>query len=205
LPPPGIADHHPGSGWRSDAADATFDAHREGGRVMKRLKRCKGFLAVVLLAGAAGLGVGHAADPVAPVPAPPLPPKPPFADPQEAIVARKEAMKTDGKMFKAIKAALAADQDVRPFAEDAQWFAGWAKQIPLMFPPGSETGHDTKAKPSIWTDKAGFDKFAADMAAAAEPLAQAAQSGDKAAFASAFQTLGKSCGGCHKAYAYPLQ
>ena len=172
---------------------------------MKKPKRRKGFVATVLLAGAAGLAIAHAADSVAPPPAAPLPPKPPFADPQDAIVARKEAMKNDGKIFKAIKAALAADQDVRPFAADAQWFADWAKQIPLMFPPGSETGHDTKAKPSIWTDKAGFDKFAADMAAAAERLAQAAESGDKAAFASDFQALGKACGGCHKAYAYPLQ
>jgi cytochrome c556 len=175
---------------------------------MRKLSRSKGFVAAALLAGgfagAAGLARGHAAEQVAPIPVAPLPPKT-FADPQDAIVARKDAMKTDGKIFKAIKAALAADQDVRPFAEDVQWFADWGKQIPLMFPPGSETGHDTRAKPDIWTDKTGFDKFAADMVAAAEKLVVAAKSNDKAAFATDFQALGKACGGCHKAYSYPIK
>lgn len=162
------------------------------------------FAAAGLVAGALGLAGARAAEPVAPVAPGPLPPTT-FADPQDAIVARKEAMKTDGKIFKAMKAALAADQDVRPFAAGAQWFVDWGKRMPKMFPKGSETGHDTKAKPDIWTDKAGFDQHATDMVAAAEKLVQAAQSNDKSAFASSFQAIGKSCGGCHKAYVYPLK
>jgi len=166
------------------------------------------FVAAGLLAGAAGLlalvlASAHAAAPAAPVAPGALPPTS-FANPEEAIVARKEAMKTDGKIFKAMKAALAAGQDPGPFTADAQWLVAWGKQMPLMFPKGSETGHDTKAKPAIWTDKPGFDRDAANMVAASEKLVQAAESNDKAAFAAGFQAVGKSCGGCHKAYAYPL-
>lgn len=177
---------------------------------MKRAGTREGFLAAGLIAAAlAAASVGpwraRAADEPAagPVPIGPLPPAS-FADPQDAIVARKDTMKTDGKIFKAMKAAVDAGAPVRPFAEDAQWFVGWGKQIPAMFPPGSETGHDTKAKPNIWTDKAGFDRFAGDMAAAGQKLATAANADDKAAFGDAFHDLGKACGGCHKAYAYPL-
>lgn len=184
---------------------------------MRKLNRCKGFVckgfvAAVVVSGAAGLSshpmwfrglAARAAPAVEAIPVPQLPPAT-FGNPQDAIVARKDTMKADGKIFKAMKAAVDSGADVAPFAADAQWFADWGRQIPQMFPNGSETGHDTKAKPDIWTDKAGFDKFANAMVAAAERLSAAAKQGDKAAFASAFQAVGKSCGGCHKAYAYPL-
>lgn len=171
---------------------------------MPRPRLREGFAAMLLmLAATAGLTGGRAAAPIAPVPVGALPPAS-FANPQDAIVVRKETMKTDGKIFKAMKAAVEAGGDVAPFAEDAQWFVGWGKQIPQMFPKGSESGHDTKAKPDIWTDKSGFDRFAGNMVAAAEKLTEAAKANDKAAFAADLQTLGKACGGCHKAYAYPL-
>jgi len=177
---------------------------------MTKVGRRQGFLAAGLIAAAVGVaavwcwGARAADQPVAgPVPTLPLPPAS-FANPQDAIVARKDTMKTDGKIFRAMKAAVDAGAPVRPFAADAQWFVDWGKQIPAMFPPGSETGHDTKAKPNIWTDKPGFDRFAADMAAAAQKLVVAANADDKAGFGDAFHDLGKACGGCHKAYAYPL-
>jgi cytochrome c556 len=176
---------------------------------MTKVGRRGGFLAAGLIAAAVGVAAvgtwrADAADqPSGPVPVGPLPAAS-FANPQDAIVARKDTMKTDGKIFKAMKATVEAGAPVRPFAEDAQWFVDWGKQIPAMFPPGSETGHDTKAKPKIWTDKPGFDRFAGDMVAAAQKLVVAAKADDKAAFGDAFHALGKACGGCHKAYAYPL-
>ena len=176
---------------------------------MKQVEKREGFLAAGLLAAAlVAASVGpwraRAADPPAgPVPVGPLPPAS-FADPQDAIAARKDAMKTDGKIFKAMKAAVEAGAPVRPFAADVQWQVEWGKQMTAMFPPGSETGHDTKAKPNIWTDKAGFDRFSGDMVAAAQKLVVAANADDQAGFGDAFHELGKACGGCHKAYAYPL-
>lgn len=174
--------------------------------MMKKPVTFQGCAAAVLLAAAFGAlvlgGQPKAATPPAPVPVGPVPQVP--TDPQQAIVVRQDTMKTDGKIYKTIKAALAAGLDMRPYTEDAQWFVAWGKEIPAMFPPGSEHGHKTKAKPDIWTDKAGFDKFAERMVAASEQMVQAARAGDRAAFASAFHALGQACGGCHKRYAYPL-
>ena len=67
------------------------------------------------------------------------------------------------------------------------------------FPKGTETGGKTTAKATIWEDmkgfKAKFVKFRADTKAAA---GQAAKS--EADFKAAFTTVGKGCGGCHKAF-----
>lgn len=170
---------------------------------MEKPNGCAGFAAALLIAVAAGGLAAQPAGPSGPIPVPQLPPTN-FADPQDAIVARKDTMKVDGKIFKAMKATVDSGADVAAYAPDASWFVEWGKQIPQMFPKGSESGHDTKAKPNIWTDKAGFDRFASEMVAAAERLSAAAQQNDRAAFAGAFQAVGRACSGCHKAYAYPL-
>jgi len=130
----------------------------------------------------------------------PTVPKPPFADPQDAITARKIGFKGNGDITKAMKAAIDGGQDVAPFAASAQWLADWAKQIPDMFPKGSETGHETKALPAIWTDTATFDKDAGDFAAAATKLTELAKADDKAGFADQFKVMGGTCGACHREF-----
>ncbi|MBV9782299.1 MAG: cytochrome c [Acidisphaera sp.] len=154
---------------------------------------------VLLAAGLAVSVFGLAQAQVVP-PAPPALPKPPYTDPQEAIVARQASYKAQGQMFGAMKKAIDAKQDPAPFAPDAAWMSQWGQLIPSMFPPGSETGHDTKALPAIWSDKAGFDKDAANFNAAAAKLAQVATTNDKAAFAEQYQAVGETCGACHRAY-----
>lgn len=68
-----------------------------------------------------------------------------------------------------------------------------------LFPEGSETGHDTEAKSTIWTDRAGFDEKMAtfntkvDEAIAANPDSVEAL---KAVAGPVFQ----SCKGCHDGY-----
>ncbi len=145
--------------------------------MMKKPAKYRGFVAAGLLTATLG-AAALAAPPPAPVPVEPVPAVP--TDPQQAIVVRQHTMKLDGKIYKALKAALAAGQNLRPYTEDARWFVDWGKEMPAMFPPGSETGHKTKAKPNIWTDKAGFDKFASDMVAASQRLVQAANANDRA-------------------------
>lgn len=162
--------------------------------------RARPVLAAALLAasltGFVGLAIAQTIQP----PTPPALPKPPFANPQDAIVARQASYKAQGQMFGAMKKAIDAKQDPAPFAADAAWMAQWGQLIPQMFPPGSETGHDTKALPAIWKDKAGFDKDAADFNAAAAKLSQVATTNDKAAFAAQYQAVGRTCGACHRTY-----
>ena len=129
-----------------------------------------------------------------------LPAGPPFASPQDAIRQRRAAYKLSGRIFKAMKEAVEAGKDVRPFADDARFLVSWSRKIPEMFPPGSDTGAETKALPKIWQDKKTFDERAAAYTAEAEKLAALAEAGDKAGFARQFQATGKACGACHKVF-----
>jgi len=156
-------------------------------------------LAVLLGAGMLACAVGLAQAQVAVPPVPPMPPKPPFANPADAITARRAAMKTEGGIMQSVNKALQAGESPAPFAPDLQWIADWAKQMPSMFPPGSDTG-DTKALPTVWSDKAGFDQKAADLAAAADKLAKLAADKDTADFTTQFKAVGATCGGCHRPF-----
>lgn len=99
-----------------------------------------------------------------------------------------------------MKAAVAAKADPKPYADNAKALSRWFHNFPALFPAGTEHGHDTKAKPEIWSDMAGFAKASQTASDAAAALAEAAKSGDQAEFAAKFQALGQSCGACHKVY-----
>jgi cytochrome c556 len=169
---------------------------------MKNLTLWKNFLAAATLTvGVVGLARADIAVP----PVPPAPAKPPFADPQDAIVARHAAFKSQGDIFGALKKTLDAGEDTKPFSADAKWLVAWSKQIPEMFPKGSDTGHDTKALPAIWTDKDTFDKDAAAYGEAVTKLAALIDAGDKEGVAKQFGATGATCGACHRAFRAKLQ
>jgi len=165
-------------------------------RLMKYPMGWKNFVVAVALGGVA-MGVARAQVAVPPVPAEPA--KPPFAKPADAIVARRAAFKAQGQIFKAMKDANDAGEDPKAFAADANWLVNWSKQIPVMFPPGSESG-DTKALPDIWSDRATFEKDDAAYTEAATKLAALADAGDKAGFVKQFGATGATCGACHKTF-----
>jgi cytochrome c556 len=120
---------------------------------------------------------------------------------QDIIVTRQAGFDLQGGAFDAIRAAVAAKApDIKPYATAAAGIESWAKQIPLAFPKGSETGHDTKAKPEIWSDNAGFVKDANDLATAAGKLADLAKAGDAAGVADQVKVVGAACGACHRTY-----
>ena len=94
------------------------------------------------------------------------------------------------------------DQGLDPKGYDSQIKAivNWGHTIPVLFPVGTEQGHNTAAKPEIWSDRAGFEKAAGNFTAAAEKLQQVAATGDKDAFKAQFGATGATCGACHRAY-----
>jgi cytochrome c556 len=63
----------------------------------------------------------------------------------------------------------------------------------------------TDAKPEIWKDWADFESKIADFEKAALNLKTAASGKDPAAVGPAVKALGKSCGGCHKAFRKPKE
>ena len=100
----------------------------------------------------------------------------------------------------AMKAAVESGGSVKSFTDGAKGIASWARVIPVLFPDGSQAGHDTKAKPAIWSDRAGFEKDAANLATQADKLVTLAEADDKAGFAAQFKETGAACGACHRAY-----
>jgi len=120
--------------------------------------------------------------------------------PEQIIVIRQAVMDLQQGVAGAMKAAVDAKSDVKPLVPGAKGLVSSAKVITSMFPGGTETGHDTKAKPEIWSDWAGFEKAQAAMLAATEKLVPLAEANDTAGFATQFAAVGRTCGGCHREY-----
>jgi cytochrome c556 len=118
----------------------------------------------------------------------------------DVIAVRKAGMELQSAAIGAVNLAVKAGVDVKSFAGAGSATAGWAKQIPGVFPPGTDKGEDTKALPEIWSDSAGFAKAAATLGTAADKLTAAAKADDKEAFAAALKDVGGACGACHKTY-----
>lgn len=147
----------------------------------------KFIIGATLLAVIAGIGGAYAASTIT-VPA------------DDVIAARQAGMELQIALAGSIKRAIDAKLDVKPFKDAGNAFAGWGQAIPGLFVPGTAEGHHTRALPVIWTERADFEKAAANLTTAGHAMAQAAEAGDQAAFADSFQAVGKACTACHRTY-----
>ena len=104
------------------------------------------------------------------------------------------AAKTIGKMLKE-----EAPFDAAQAMEALQVWADSAEPFGDMFPKGSETGFDTEAKSTIWSDRAGFEQALAAFKEKAE-AAVAANPQTLAELQPAAGPVFKTCKGCHESY-----
>src|SRR5208337_1278727 len=95
------------------------------------------------------------------------------ADGLDPIAIRQVGMDLTGGDFAYLRSVVAAKGDVKPLEVPAKAIARWAATIPVMFPPGSDKGGDTKALPEVWSDRAGFEKIAVAMGAVATKVVEA--------------------------------
>lgn len=105
-----------------------------------------------------------------------------------------DAAKPIGKMLKGER-----DFDAGVVMTSLETFDGASARLGDLFPPGSETGQDTKAASAIWDDRTGFEEALATWADAVD-----------AAIAANPRTLDetkpvagpifKACKGCHDTY-----
>lgn len=118
------------------------------------------------------------------------------------IPARQSALMLSAVAFGSMKGAIDSGGDVSGQAFAAKALARWAHTLPSLFPAGTgkASGVPTKAKDEIWSDRAGFERRAAEYAAAADRLAELAQANDKAAFAAQWTAVRQACSNCHDAY-----
>lgn len=127
---------------------------------------------------------------------------PEAADPAPVIAGRQATFRLSGAVLGEMKGAIDRGDDVTTQTFPANALANWAKALPGMFPAGSGVA-PSKALSTIWSDRAGFEKAAADYNAAAVKLAGLAKAGDKPGFAAQWGELRSTCNACHKIYRQP--
>lgn len=106
----------------------------------------------------------------------------------------KDAAKPVGEMLKGERAFNAAIV--------MESFGTWehvASTAGSLFPEGSETGYDTRAKEAVWTDRAGFEQALEEFSAAVSEAVEAAPQNLEALKAAAGPVF-KSCKNCHESY-----
>ena len=98
-----------------------------------------------------------------------------------------------------VKGQMPFDQAV--FLKNAEIVANMASIAPDAFAAGSDKGAETRVKPEVWSDAAGFKKVMDNFQAESAKLVQVARTAkDVDAVRSQFSALSKSCAGCHDNY-----
>jgi len=119
---------------------------------------------------------------------------------QDVIAQRREGLKRMGQHVEAMKPIADSRGDPTGQVARIDDMLTWFRGMPAVFPAGSGVG-DTKARPEIWTDRAGFEQANANAITRIEALRVAAAAGDAAGFQTQFGALGpQGCGGCHRNY-----
>ena len=124
----------------------------------------------------------------------------PALTPAAMIAARQAGYDLLAANMDGLKTAVDSSADVKPLVDRVKAVQRWAQTIPMLFPEGTQTGGNTKAKSEIWSDRGGFETAAANFATQAGKLLEAAEAGDKDAFKAQYAATGQACGACHRPY-----
>ncbi|WP_158639300.1 c-type cytochrome [Elioraea rosea] len=117
----------------------------------------------------------------------------------EVIAERKDGFKAMEQNMEQIQRILQTRQPVAGAVAPARAIAEHAPRIRTLFPPGSDRG-DTRALPTIWSDRAGFERAADTFETQAQALLAAAEGGDARTLGSALDATGQACLACHRPY-----
>jgi cytochrome c556 len=124
-----------------------------------------------------------------------------FQKTEDAVKYRQGAFHVMGQHFGRL-GAMANGRvpfDAKVAQENAALVEVMAKLPWAAFGPGTD-GHQTKAKPEIWTEKAKFDQGADKMVAEIGKLAAATKTGNLDAVKAAFGDAAATCKACHDSY-----
>lgn len=125
------------------------------------------------------------------------------AKPEDVIKFRKAAMVVKAWEMRAmgamVKGQMPYDQAI--FAKNAQTIALIAQGEPEAYAAGSDKGAETRVKPEVWSDAAGFKKTIETYQADATKLAEVAKTATTVdQVRGPFSALAKNCAACHDAY-----
>lgn len=124
------------------------------------------------------------------------------AKPEDVIKFRKGVYQVVGwhvrPMGAMVKGQMPYNQAA--FVKNAEIVAMMSHVAPEAFAAGSDKG-ETRAKPEIWSDAAGFKKVMDGFQAEAEKMVQVAKTSTTVdGVRNQFSALSKSCGACHDNY-----
>lgn len=116
------------------------------------------------------------------------------ATPEEAVAARLALMREDGGLMRQL-GGLAGAEAVAGLNTVLTNYT----HMPDLFREGSIVG-ESKALPAIWENWDAFVAIIETGKTAASAGIASAEAGDAAAYATALQTLGGTCGACHQQF-----
>ncbi|MFM5918571.1 MAG: cytochrome c [Novosphingobium sp.] len=120
----------------------------------------------------------------------------------ELVSARQAAMDLSVSTLAMLSNASANNVPLKNLAFPAGGLAKWAAVLPSLFSDNTK-GTASRAKPTVWTDRAGFQAKAQVYIDATKALSAAAAAEDKPAFDSALASTKAACKGCHDTYQAP--
>ncbi|MSO89276.1 MAG: cytochrome c [Rhodospirillaceae bacterium] len=95
--------------------------------------------------------------------------------------------------------------DFKPgFADQALALVATARDLANLFPPGSDKGAPTNAKPDVFANAQMFRGATMRLGQDVTRLAELAKAGDEAGFKAQFVVVVDRCGGCHERFRAPL-
>ena len=117
----------------------------------------------------------------------------------ELVAARQAGMDMSAATLTLLKNANTNGVPLKNLAFPASGLAKWAVVLPSLF-SGNTKGIASRAKPSVWMDRAGFNAKAQAFIEATKELSAAATAGNKPAFEAALASTGAACKGCHESF-----
>lgn len=123
------------------------------------------------------------------------------AGPGDTIETRQQLMKDTRDALKPLMGMRKGEIAFDAATVDASLatFAEVAGQFGDLFPAGSESGHDTEAKSTIWSDRDGFESKLQDFGNTVAAVQASAPASVDQLSASLKDILG-TCKGCHDGY-----
>ncbi len=119
--------------------------------------------------------------------------------PEDIVKARRLTYFLSTQAVGQIKSGIAEGGDLRRTQAGATMLARWAETIPTMFPDGTDL-ESSRALPTVWSDREGFEAAALAYKNAAEELIAQAKTGDREAANAAFMAMAGTCQSCHAKY-----
>lgn len=122
------------------------------------------------------------------------------SEPEDIIKYRQNVMKASGANAAAATAIVQGKVEFKDrLREHAQALVTTTKNIPALFPKGSDFG-ETEAQDAVWKNPDDFAKRAKDAQAKAVAFEKAVAANDTKSYAAKLKDVADSCKACHKDY-----